>query len=93
VGLVLGKNSNTANAGIDAVGEGKIYDLELAPEGHRWFGAPSGQVQQPGATTSSQDQCQCILRQSTNKPRILLHIHFYTAPNFILKRLRYMDLT
>ena len=58
VRLVLGEHRDAADARIDAVGERKIDDAELAAEGHRGLGAPVGQRPQARAAPARQHQRQ-----------------------------------
>ena len=48
-GLVLGKHAYSLNAGIDAVGEGEVYNAVLSPEGHSGLGDVLCKHTQPAA--------------------------------------------
>ena len=72
VRLVLGNHADAADAGIHAVGEGKIDDAKFSAEGHPGLGAPVGQLLQAAATASSKDQCDGIFSQQTNETWIFL---------------------
>ena len=48
-GLVLGEHAYGLNAGIDAVGKGKINDAVFAAKGHGGLGQVLGQNPQPAA--------------------------------------------
>jgi hypothetical protein len=47
VRLVLRQHADAADTGVDAVRQRKVYDAELAAEGHRRLGTPAGQVVEP----------------------------------------------
>ena len=49
VRLVLGRDADAANAGVEGVGEGEVDDAGLAPEVDRGLGPPVGQLQQAAA--------------------------------------------
>ena len=55
VRLVLGRDTDPANAGIDAIAEREIDDAVLATERHRGLGTPIGQLLQPRASPTRQD--------------------------------------
>ena len=65
--LVLGEHADSADAGVDAVGQGKIDDAELAAEGHRRFGAPVGELLEAGAAPAGQYQCQCLAGETADE--------------------------
>jgi hypothetical protein len=44
MGLILSQDGDAPYAGIDAVGQGKVYDPELASERHSRLGTPQCQV-------------------------------------------------
>ena len=53
-GLVLGQNTHSVDAGIDAVGKAEVDDAVLAAEGNGGFGIFFGQGQQTAALSASQ---------------------------------------
>src|SRR5487761_2219975 len=61
VRLVLGDDSDAADAGIDAVGKRKIDDPELSAERYTRFRTPISQLFQSGAPASRKNQCHGIL--------------------------------
>jgi len=54
--LPVAPDANTANTGIQAVGQRKIDEAEFAAEGHRRFGPPVRQLLQPRAATARENQ-------------------------------------
>ena len=56
VRLVLGDDTHAADAGVDAVGQRKVNDAELAAKVHRRFGAAVGQLLQARAAPPGQHQ-------------------------------------
>jgi len=72
VGLVLRQHPDAPDAGIHAIGQGKINDPELAAEGYRGLCAPASQVPQPIAAPAGQDQGQCGARQAADESRAVL---------------------
>ena len=56
VRLVLRGDADAADAGIDAVGQRKIDDAELAAERHGRLGAPVGEILQPAAAAAGENQ-------------------------------------
>ncbi len=48
-GLILGEHAHRLDAGIDAVGEGEIYDAVFPPEGHCGLGDVLCKHAQPAA--------------------------------------------
>ena len=63
VALVLGQYADAADAGVQAVGERKIDDAELAAEIDGRLGATVGEVHQPTAPTTRQDERHRTVRQ------------------------------
>jgi hypothetical protein len=65
--LVLGHHADAADTGIDAIGQGKIDDAELAAELHCGFGIPIRQIVQTAAATARQHQGHGIFGQCTDE--------------------------
>ena len=63
VRLVLREHADAADARVDAVGQRKVDDAELAAEGHRRLGPPQGELFQAAAAPAGQDQRQGVARQ------------------------------
>ena len=63
VALVLGQYADAADAGVETVGERKIDDAELAAEIDGRLGATVGEVHQPTAPTTRQDERHRTVRQ------------------------------
>jgi len=61
--LVLRDDANTADAGVETVGQREIDDAELAAEWHGRLGAPVGQLVQPAAPPAGEDEGNCIFCQ------------------------------
>ena len=68
MGLVLGRDADAANARIDRVGQGKIYDAGLAAEIDGRLGAPFGQLGQPRAAATGQHIGHCFTCQGLSAP-------------------------
>ena len=58
VRLVLGRDRDAADAGVDGIRQREIDDAGFAAEIDRGLGAPVGQLQQPAAATAGQDERQ-----------------------------------
>ena len=69
VRLVLGDDTDAANAGIDAIGQREIDDAELAAERHGRLGAPVGQRFQAAAAPTGENQRHGVFGQQTDKTR------------------------
>jgi hypothetical protein len=54
VRLVLGGDTDAADAGIERIGEGKIDDAGLAAEMHRGLGPPIRELEQPSAAAAGE---------------------------------------
>src|SRR5690606_11290710 len=65
--FVLGNHTHLANAGIDAIGQRKIDDPELASERHCGFGPPFGEVVQTAPPAPGKNQSQGLPRKATDK--------------------------
>jgi hypothetical protein len=69
VRLVLGGDADLADAGIDAVGQREIEDAELAGERHRRLGAEVGQLLEPAAAATGEDDGESVARQVADEAR------------------------
>ena len=65
--LVLGQHANPPDSRIDAVGQRKIDDPILSAEGGRRFGAPQGELFEPAAAATGEDQREGLPGQATDK--------------------------
>ena len=66
-GLILGEDADSVDAGIHTVGQGKVDDPELAPEGDGWLGHLAGEGLQPAALASRQEHGHtCLLHSITS---------------------------
>ena len=54
--FVLGDDTNTPDAGVDTVGQGKVNNTELSAEIHRRLGTLIGQLLEAGTTSTGQHQ-------------------------------------
>ena len=62
VGLVLREDEDTAEAGVDAVGEGEVDDAIEAAEGDGWLGAVASERLQTGALAAGENQGKDIVK-------------------------------
>ena len=67
MGLVLGEHAHAPYAGVEAVGERKIDDTELAAKRNCRLGAPISELFQPGAAAAGKDEGQCVSGQTADK--------------------------
>jgi len=65
--LVLRGDADAADAGIDAVRQREIENAEFPPEGHRRLRAPVGQLHEPAATTTGEDDGVSRTRQMADE--------------------------
>ena len=63
VRLVLGRDRDAADAGIQRIRQREIDDAGLAAEIDRGLGAPVGQLHQPAAAAAGQHERQGMARQ------------------------------
>src|SRR5689334_7972474 len=70
MGLVLGGNTDPADAGVDAVGERKIDDAKLAAERDRRLRPPVGQIFEPAAASTGKDESIGVLGDDADEPDI-----------------------
>src|SRR5690606_21124103 len=65
--LVLRQHADTANAGVDAVRQGKIDETEAPAKRHGRLYAMLGQRAEPRALSAGKDQCERIARDKADK--------------------------
>ena len=70
VRLVLRGDPDPADARVQRVGEREVDDPGLAAEIDRGLGAPVGELRQPGAAPSGQDECERIAAESAGHGRL-----------------------
>jgi hypothetical protein len=63
MGLVLGRNRDTANSGVQRIGKCKVDDARLSPEIDGWLGTLVGQLQKPASASTCQDKGKSVPRQ------------------------------
>jgi hypothetical protein len=64
MGLVLGQHQDTADTGMQAVGQGEIDNPVLAAERHRRFGAVRRQGVEARPDAASQNNCECFFQHT-----------------------------
>ena len=65
--LVLGEHADTADTGVDTVGQWEVDDAELSAEGDRGLGAPVRQRTEPRAATAGEDKRQGFAREPADE--------------------------
>src|ERR1700738_2272996 len=63
VGLVLGRNRDTADSRVHRIGQGKIDDSRFAAEMDRRLGAPVGKLQKPASAPARKNEGEGVARK------------------------------
>src|SRR5690554_1730632 len=76
MGLVLGNDPHLGNAGVNTVRQRKINNPEFSAEGHRRFGAPLGEIMEPGTTPARKNQSESLPCKTADEALRSMHDTF-----------------